>query len=69
MLKGVQVPGGAGDAEPEEVADAAYVAAGGVDLVEDAVLAQGAGSYGAVPPGEGVAAGDEAWSARGTDLS
>lgn len=54
-----EVPGGAFDAESEEVADAADVTAGGVDLVEDSVLAQGSGSDGAVLPGEGVPARDE----------
>ena len=67
MFDGHEVAGGAFDAEPEEVADAAYVAAGGVDLVEDAVLAQGAWSYGAVLPGEGAAAGDESWCGSSVD--
>ena len=41
VLDRLEVAGGAFDAEPEEVIDAAYVAAGGVDLVQDAVFAQG----------------------------
>jgi hypothetical protein len=61
VLDGLEVAGGAFDAEAEQVADAAYVAAGCVYLVEDAVLAQGTWSYGAVLPGEGVAAGDESF--------
>lgn len=42
------------DAEPEQVADAADVAAGGVDLVQDPVLAQRPGTQGGVLPGIGV---------------
>ena len=57
VLDGVGVAVRAFDAESEEVADAAYVAAGGVDLLEDAVLAQGLGSEVGVLPGEGLADG------------
>ncbi len=39
VLDGLQVTGGADDAEAEQIADAADVAAGGVDLAQDAVLA------------------------------
>ncbi|WP_248580844.1 hypothetical protein [Nocardioides sp. InS609-2] len=67
VLDGLEVAGGAFDAEAEEVTDAAHVAAGGVDLVEDAVLAQGTRSYGAVFPGEGVAAGDESGCGASVD--
>src|SRR3546814_12244323 len=42
VLDGLEVAGGAFNAEPEEVVDAAYVAAGGMDLVQYAVFAQGA---------------------------
>ena len=60
VLDGPEVAGGSSDAETEEVAEAAYVAAGGVDLVEDAVLAHDLGAQSAVVlPGEGVAAGNE----------
>src|SRR3546814_14642261 len=47
------------NAEPEEVVDAAYVAAGGMDLVQYAVFAQGARADAAVPPRTGRTAGDE----------
>ncbi len=40
MLDGLEVASGASDAEPEQVTDTADVATGGVDLVEDAVLAR-----------------------------
>ncbi len=48
---GVEVAGGGFDAEPEQVADEADVAAGGVDLVEYAVLAQGSGPQRDAGPG------------------
>ncbi len=44
VFDGVEVAGGAFDAEPEQVADSADVAAGGVNFVQDAVLAQRLGS-------------------------
>ncbi len=43
VFDGLLVAGGAVDAEPEQVAEAAYVATGGVDLVEDPVLAKAPG--------------------------
>ncbi len=39
------VAGGAGDGEPEQVAEAAHVTAGGVQFVEDAVFADGLGGH------------------------
>ena len=59
VLDGLEVAGGALDAEAEEVADAAYVAAGGVDLVQDAVLAQRLGSDAVSFQGKEWPAGDE----------
>ena len=43
VLEHGRVAHGGVDAEPEQVADSADVASGGVDLVQDAVLAQRAG--------------------------
>src|SRR3546814_10773191 len=57
VLDGLEVAGGAFNAEPEEVVDAAYVAAGGMDLVQYAVFAQGARADAAGPPRQGRAAG------------
>src|SRR3546814_17672098 len=59
VLDGLAVAGAAFNAEPEEVVDAAYVAAGGMALVQYAVLAQGARADAAVPPRKGRPAGDE----------
>ena len=40
------------DGDAEEVADATHVAAGGVDLLEDAIFAQRLGTEAGVVPGE-----------------
>lgn len=67
MLDGPQVAGGTFDAEPEQVADAAHVATGGVDLVRDAVLAQRPRTQGDVALGEAVADGHQPWRGAPAD--
>src|SRR5688500_15697656 len=59
VLNGLEVAGRALDAEAEEVAKTSYVAAGGADLMEDAVLPQSLGPERGVLPGEGVSCGNE----------
>ena len=56
-----RVPQGGVDAESEEVADAANVTTGGVDLLENAILSEGLGSEVCVRPGELASDGNEAW--------
>ena len=51
VLDRAEVAGRSGDAESEEVAEASDVAAGGMDLVQDAVLAHGLGPQGRAEPG------------------
>jgi hypothetical protein len=55
VVEGRGVWCGALDAEPKEFTDAADVAAGGADLVEDPVLAKGLGRQIDLSPGEGPA--------------
>jgi hypothetical protein len=59
VLDGLEVAGGAHDAESEQVAEASDVATGGVDLVQDAVLAQRAGSQSGFLPRKGAADADK----------
>jgi hypothetical protein len=67
VLDGLEVAGGALDAEPEQVTDAADVAAGGLDLAEDAVLAQRLGAQGGVQPRELAADWDESGCGASVD--
>jgi len=64
VLNGLEVAGRALDAEAEEVAKTSYVAAGGADLMEDAVLPQSLGPERGVLPGEGVSCGNETGAVR-----
>lgn len=64
---GACVAGCGADAEPEEVADSADVAAVGVDLLEDSVLAQGLWAEVGVGPRELSADGPEPWCVAHAD--
>lgn len=64
MLDCLEVAGGGVDAEAEEVVDAAYVAAGGVDLVQDPVLPQRLGTERDAFPGEAVPDGTNRGAVR-----
>ena len=64
---GVGVSLGGVDAEAEQVADLADVAAVGVDFLEDAVLSECLGSQLGPCPGELLADGTEAWRAADAD--
>src|SRR2546425_8427786 len=68
VLHGCVVSQSGSDADPEEVADAANVSAGRMDLLEDAVLAQRLGSEVRFGPRELAADGNEAWSAAAADV-
>lgn len=57
VVDGRVVAAGGGDAEAEQVADAADVAAGGVDFVEDAVFTQCLWPNRGAPTGSGVLPG------------
>lgn len=59
-VEDAEVAGGCVDAHAEEVGDAAGVAAGGLDLLDDAVVAEGLGGDPGFVPGELVSGRAEA---------
>src|SRR5215471_5361542 len=67
VVEGGGIALGSLDAEAEQIADSTDVAAGGVDLLEDAVLSQCLGSEIRVGPRELAADRDEAWRAAAGD--
>ena len=67
MSEGGGVAHGGSDGDGEQVADTSHVAAGGVNLGEDAVLSQGLGAEPCSVPGELLGDRDEPWRADPAD--